>query len=1164
MEIRVLGPTRAISDGAELDLGGRRPADVLALLAAAEGEAVPAEVLAERLWRGRPPATALTTLQGYVARLRRLLEPGRPARDAAILVTRGNGYALELPRDAVDAHRFADLVGRARDAASAAERAELLAGALEAFRGRPYDDVADVVDVQPARVRLEELRLAAVEELAEARLTQGRGPELVADLVAVAAQNPLRERAQALLARAMYQAGRQAEALEVLRRARELLAGELGLDPAPELRRLEAAMLRQDAGLAAPPAPAVSAASSAPTASAAASSAPTASAAAPSSPVFAAAPPPPIASPPSLRPTAGLGAPAVEADGFVGRRVELAALEEAWASAGAGRTTAVVVTGEPGIGKTRLVEAFAGRAGATARWGRCSPIGGAPPYWPWQQILGGLPDAAAGGDAGARFALGLEVTRWLRALAADRPVLIVLDDVQWADPDSVHVLEIVLSELRDARAAIAVTCREEAAAEPGPARILALAARLPGARRLALTGLTRDEVGALATGLRGHDPGPDAARSLAERSGGNPFFVTELAVLTAPAAGDAVPAGVRDVLRLRLAALPEEAADLVGAVAVAGRDVAVAIVAAALDRPGAAASSAVRSDVDAAGRSGLDAAGLPASRSGPDAAISPALRSGLLAEPAPGRLRVRHDLVREVVLAELGPARRAALHGRLADALEAAAAAATSAAAIAVHRSEAAAGAPDPAAARACLRASREALDRAGDGEAAELAARGLAHVPAGEEDLLADLQHVRGAALRRLGLLEESAAALRAEAEVARRRGDDDRLARAALASAGGGVGGYWASVGAPAATDVRLLEDAAARAERLEPTLRSQVLAARAVQRASTGHDDGPALAEAASATVDEAASAVADEAADSPTAAQAPADAAGALVAARARAAVAGFVARWTPDRAAGRVDLARAMLRAAADHPAYEATALHLLRCALMGTVQAEECDAVSRRYTRLASRRGDGDLLLLDSWWHAGLALARGDYAEARRIADEAVTAAPTVSPAAAEVTRMSRQTVEGIIAWHEHRLPEVVSEVVDLAATVDPDWLGVLAQAHAQAGRREVAYAAIDRLRAYPGAGVREPVRTILLADVYLELGDAERAAALLPALRAYGDTVIVLWAGTTMLGPASLYRGGVLALLGDPAAGAELDRAAEICDLFGFAPFAKRVEKLR
>ncbi|MGY1635323.1 BTAD domain-containing putative transcriptional regulator [Geodermatophilus sp. SYSU D00742] len=1060
LRVSVLGATRVTRDGEELDLGGRRPAEVLALLAAAEGRAVPADVLADRLWRGRPPATAATTLQGHVARLRRLLDPGRTGREATVLVTRGGGYALDLPRTAVDAHAFADAVAAATVRGDAAA-AGLLPAALALWQERPFADVADVPEVAPVVARLEELHRGAVERLAEARLALGGGAELVPDLAAAAAAEPLRERTAALLARALYRAGRQGEALDVLRSTRERIADELGLDPSRELRDLEAALLRQEPTLAPTPPPAPS------------------------------------------RPPVQADAPVP--DGFVGRAPELAALETAWAAAAAGRGTAVVVTGEPGIGKTRLVEAFAARTGAAVRWGRCAEIGGAPPYWPWQQVLGGLPEAAVGTDTGARFALGLDTARRLRALATGVPLLVVLDDLQWADGDSLHVLEVVLSQLHDSRVLVALTCREEATGDPALTRVLGLAARLPAARRLRLSGLAAAEVAELVTGLRGRPADAATATAVAERSGGNPFFVTELAALAGQPG--AVPAGVRDVVRLRLQDLDDAPRAALAVAAVAGRDLSVGLLDAVLD-------------------------------GAPDDGVPSALRAGLLVEPAPGRVRIAHDLVREVLLADLGPGRRAQLHRRLADALAASPAAATSAAAVAVHRSEAAAGAADPAAAHACLVAATEALDRAGVDEAAALAARGLTHTAPDDVATAADLELVRGAALRRLGLIEQSGAALTAAARLARGCGDAGRLARAAVTSAGGGLGGYWATSGALTATDVGLLEEAAERADDLDPELRSAVLAALAVQRASVGSEGGPELADRALA-------------------------AAGDAPAARARATVARFVAHWTPAWAAQRVEWARAMLRQRTGDPAAEATALHLLRCALLETVQAEEAAAVSARFTDLAVRRGDGDLLQLDAWWQAGLALARGEADRARQLADAAVADAPTASPAAADVTRMSRQTIEGIAAWHEHRLPAVVPEVTDLAATVDPDWLGVLAQAHAQAGRRDAALAAADRMLASPGHGVREPVRTILISDVYLELADAERAATVLPALRSYGDTVVALWPGTTVLGPVALYRGGVMALLGLPGAAAELHRALTICDGFGFAPFAARARAL-
>jgi DNA-binding SARP family transcriptional activator len=987
-----------------------------------------------------------------------------------VLVTRGDGYALVLPRATVDAHAFADAV-RAAAGAPDDEAVRLLDAALAAWHDGPYADVADVGDLAPVVARLEELRLAALERLAAARLALGAGAELVPELTALAAADPLRERTAVLLGQALYRAGRQGEALDVLRRTRERVADELGLDASAELRDLETAILRQDPSLSAARRPAGPAATTA-----------------------------------EHTAHATVHDTAEEDEVFVGRAAELAALAAAWDDAAAGRGSVVAVTGEPGIGKTRLVEAFARRARARVRWGRCAEFGGAPPYWPWQQVLGGLPEAVPGADTGARFALGVDTARRLRALAADEPLLVVVDDLQWADRDSLHVLEVVLGQLRGSRVLLALTCREEATADPAVARVLGVAARVPGGRRLALGALPESEVADLVGRLRGGAADPGVVQALARRSGGNPFFATELAALRDR---DDVPAGVRSVVRIRLDDLPGPAREVLAVAAVAGRDLSVGLLTAALAPAGLAPG-----------------------------AVEAALVAGMLHEPAPGRVRVAHDLVREVLLEELGPVRRADLHARLADALEAGPAAATSTAAIAVHRSEAAAGAPDRRAAAACAQAASEALARAGAEEAVALAGRGLAHAPPEDPALQADLHLARGEALRRLGLLESSGDDLAAAARIARAAGDRARVARAAVASAGGGVGGYWACVGAPQATDVRLLEEAAGDADALDPPLRSAVLAAAAVQRASSGAGGGEDLAARALET-----------AGDDPRA--------------RARATVAAFVAAWTPAAAAERVALARGMLRGTAGDPAAEATALHLLRCALVETVQVDEAASVSRRYSALAARRGDGDLLLLDAWWAAGLALARGEVDEARRLADLAVADAPTTSPAAADVTRMSRQTIEGIAAWHDHRMPALVPEVVDLAATVDHDWLAVLAQAHAQAGRRTEALAAVDRMLTGPGEGTREPVHTVLLSDVYLELGAAERAESLLPALESYGDTVVVLWPGTTVLGPSALYRGGIKALLGRRDAADDLHRAVQICDAFGFAPFRRRAERL-
>ncbi len=1070
VDISVLGGTSVRVDDVEQDLGGRRSAEVLALLVAADGGLLDADVLADRLWRGDPPPSARTTLQGYVARLRRLLDPGLPAREARLLQSRGTGYRLDVPDAAVDVRRFASHCAHA-DAARRRGDLDTARHELEAAVAgwaEPYPDLADVLDLAPVLSRLREQHLNAVESLAEVRLELGADAEAVAGLVPLAAEHPLRERLQLLLARALYRCHRQAEALDVLRATRERLADELGLDPSAELRDLEAAILRQDASLAP------------------SGAAPTTSAPRP-------APPPP-----------GAGSGAAPSRPFVGRDRALAELDAAWSRAAAGSATVAVVTGEPGIGKTTLVDVFLHRhPDAEVRRARCPATAGVPPYWLWQQVVGGLPAGHA--DAGARFALAVDVARQLGAAASAGPLVVGVDDVQWADEDSLHVLEVVLDQLGTARVLVVLGVRDEGLTSPAVNAVLAQAARLPGSVRLPLTGLETAEVEDL-LGQLGGEWTPAAVADLVHRSGGNPFFVTELA-LRGP--GDpSLPAGVRDVLRLRVTGLSATGRALAETVAVAGGDL------------GAGFAGTVL---------GLAPDDL-------DAAVDDALRHGVLVRDSADRLAFTHDLQREVLLETVGPGRRSALHAALADALAAGPAARTATAAIAVHRSEAARGATSPDAATACLVAAGEAFGRAGYAEARDLARRGLDHAPPGSETET-DLHQLLGRALRRLGLLEDSHSHLVTAFGLARDRDDLTRMGVAALSASGAGIGGYWGSMAAIVSTDEVMLGEAVAVSDRMPAALRASLLAALAVQHGATGR---PALALA-----QEALAAAGDDRE------------------ARARALVAEYVALWSPAHAEHRVGLARRMLDEAAGDAVVEATALHLYRTALLECDRPAESAAASRRFTELVTRRGDGDQLLLDRWWEVGLALARGDVAAARDIADAAVEEAPTVSPAAGQLVRVSRATVEGIAAWHERRMVDEVPEVVDLATTLDDDWLGVLAQAYAQAGRREEALAVADRLLERPRAASREPVRAVILADVAIELGDRRLAEQLLPTLETYGDTVVVFWVGLTVLGPTALYRGGVKAVLGRPDAAEDLARAVEMSERHGFRPFAERARRL-
>lgn len=243
--IDVLGAIQARDEEGRLaELRGPRHREVLGRLVAAEGRMVTTDTLVEDLWP-EPVAGAVGALRTFVADLRRALEPDRaPRAPAQVLLTRGPGYLLRLPREAVDVYRFEDALTATRRSAEALTDLE-----RALWRGPAYADLPDSGWAQRERTRLEELRLQAVELRADILLGAGQGTELVAELGRHVSEHPWREPAWGLLARALYRAGRQADALDTLRRARTMLVRQLGLDPSPELRRLEAEILRGAATL---------------------------------------------------------------------------------------------------------------------------------------------------------------------------------------------------------------------------------------------------------------------------------------------------------------------------------------------------------------------------------------------------------------------------------------------------------------------------------------------------------------------------------------------------------------------------------------------------------------------------------------------------------------------------------------------------------------------------------------------------------------------------------------------------------------------------------------------------------------------------------------------------------------------------------------------------
>ncbi|MEU3900733.1 BTAD domain-containing putative transcriptional regulator [Streptomyces sp. NPDC045251] len=255
----VLGPVTAERAGAPLALKGPRHRAVLARLILARRRVVPLDRLVHDLW-DEPPPRAVGAVRTFVGDLRRALEPGRPPRTPArLLVTEGPGYALRAAPDAVDAWRFEAAVAEA-DRLPADRAPDRIRAALGQWRGPAYADFAGAEWARGERSRLTELRLRAVERRAEILVDAGRAAEAVPDLDAHLTEHPWREEAWRLLALALYRSGRQSDALAVLRRARDLLAAHLGVDPGPRLRRLQARVLAQDPALDPPGEPAEAAA----------------------------------------------------------------------------------------------------------------------------------------------------------------------------------------------------------------------------------------------------------------------------------------------------------------------------------------------------------------------------------------------------------------------------------------------------------------------------------------------------------------------------------------------------------------------------------------------------------------------------------------------------------------------------------------------------------------------------------------------------------------------------------------------------------------------------------------------------------------------------------------------------------------------------------------
>jgi DNA-binding SARP family transcriptional activator len=1095
----VLGRIAIEVDGTDVRIPGRRERAVLALLLAARRSVVPVGRLIDDIWGESPADSAQASLQVAVSRLRALVEPDRaPRATPRLLVSSGAGYALIAGAGEVDAEAFAGLVDAAHDAleSGGADTAlDLCERADRIWAGTPFGDVVESDLVTAERRRLEDLHAGCFELRAEAQLALGRHALVTGELEGLVAAYPFRERLWRHYALALYRSARQAEALDALRRARTLLREELGVDPSPELRQLEADLLTQAPELAGPPAGARVRASRTE----------------------------------RVEP---------EQSGLVGRENALDQLRRSIARTvddGQGHT--VVVSGEAGIGKSRLLTELADGAeqyGARVLWGHCHEADVSPAYWPWvpivQALAGAHPspeivellDASAGTaatDAGAAALRRYDaVSRLVSAAAQERPIVLLLEDVHWADSASLQLLSYAAETLRGTPVLLAATLRTgDAPSEPLQACLASLSRS--SADRIVLDGLPTDQVRRLVGRLTESEVDDELAAVVAERTDGNPFFVIELVrLLDARSRLDAagarevdVPHGVQDVLRLRLARLPDPVRTLLGVAAVAGRGF-------QLDLLAEVASRTPEETLDL-----LDAA-----------VASHAVEEGDL----PGRYRFTHALVRETLYGSMSLARRGLLHAAIAQALEPQLAAdADLVAEVAHHFVLGAAMRPQLAgpAVRHSITAARHAEGRGALDQAlvhweqaltADTAARD--QDPRRRYDVLLGL----GQARHRRADVAGSREALGAAMDIARDLADQELVATAATSFRGAGVW-HWREFGTSDPAMVSVLEDCIGGCS--PGPLRTRVLVSLAMELV---YEWRSVEAEAVGWRAVETARKLDDD--------ELFAD----VVALH-------TLALWgKPGAVKPRLDLAEQALAL----PLSQERELYLRFGAAAAHLQAGntlEADRQMARCTELSRRLRHTGADVPIAWWRFYRAIDADDAVAGERLLGEAV---------------------------ERHRLSSIVaiSDMEPMARFRLGDSGHVLADAHLAAARRHanpaframIGHALADAGRAQEGAELLgEPVPDgawdyastygdCLRVDVLAAAGLTDRLPAALARIQPWGHE-FAIFGSTDCIGSIDYFVGRGLEGLGDvEAARAAYARAGEANRAAGIVPWQRRAER--
>jgi DNA-binding SARP family transcriptional activator len=1135
LAITLTGHLAAEADGNRADatdLPGRQASVVFAYLVAERDRPVPAGELAEAVWGGALPPTWRPALRGVVSKVRDFLDLlGLPAAEA--LTSSSGCYRLRLPSDtAVD-------VELARAAADGAERAlgdGRLAEALEAaeraraIAGRPLLPGHDGAWVEDQRAALHQVRVRSLELLVDVHLAAGHAGQAVGpagDLVAV---EPFRDSAYRRLLAARAAAGDRGGALLAYDRYRRVLAEELGVGPSPELEAaylelLHAERAEEGTHLGAPP--------------------------------FGSSSPPEPSAPAS-------GA-------FVGRVPELRRLRDAWAGARRGRRRTMLVAGEAGIGKTRLVRELAALAegeGAVVLAGRCDQHLGVP-YLPLREALGRhlaaypserlrallgpkatqlvqfwpelawrlptLPAPPAGQLRPDPYLLFQAFTGLLEAISIGGPLLLVVDDLHGADEASLLLLRSLGHARRPARLLTVLTYRDD---ERRPRSSLTAALgdllRAPETELLGLNGLDTPEVAAMAaaTTARPLGPGgPALAHVVRERTGGNPFLAGELlrhlveigalggGDVTGAAAGpavDDVPDSLRWVVGQRMARLGGPVEHVAGVAAVIGRQADLAL---------------LRRVADLGHESLLSA-------------LDTAVAARLLDERpgAPGRYVFHHPIVRDLLYRRLAAGERARLHRRAGEALEELTGGTGRLGELADHFALAGSPAAEQAVGYA-RRAGEQAFAEHRYEEAAHRHGQALAVLeredggrsdPARPGELLCD----QGDAWAAAGQSRRAAQAYLRAAASSRAAGAAGGLARAALGL--GGPAGVW-SVELDPAVPTRLLAEALAATGPGDSRTRALLLARLAAWRTTgarlgTGRDQPGAFGEAV---------AMARRLHDPATLTAVLAD----------REAAWDGVLR--PDGPVATVAAGAELERLAAEL-GDERLAERAARARVGALLVAGDLDGVDRlaeREARMAAEWRAPHRRWLSLRLRAAVAMLRGEFLDSERLAAAALEAGRgPMGPAAG----VAHGVQLAFLRWLQGRPGEVEALLEDLGAR--PAWGGrawsrLLGLAHAGQGREADARRLLEDAMAEPAVTRPGVAELVAVTGVCAQLGDADAAGRLSERLAPWAGHHLA--ASHLYLGAADHHLGILAAVAGRWEDGlAHLRAAAAVHERLGALPW--------